>query len=98
MTPQAHDAAFAAVSHLPHMLAFALTNAIAAQAQGQDFLSLAGTGFRDFSRIAASDPRRGGRLLCRTQSHPAHTQTRTFFLALDGGGLPEGHKHFVLFG
>jgi prephenate dehydrogenase len=57
MTPQAHDAAFAAVSHLPHMLAFALTNAIAAQAQGQDFLSLAGTGFRDFSRIAASDPK-----------------------------------------
>lgn len=57
MTPQAHDAAFAAVSHLPHLLAFALTNAIAKQPAGSDYLSLAGPGFRDFSRIAASDPK-----------------------------------------
>lgn len=51
-----HDSAFAAVSHLPHMLAFAAMNALAAQDQGAHFLSLAGSGFRDFSRIAASDP------------------------------------------
>ncbi len=57
MTPAAHDAAFAAVSHLPHLLAFALTNAISKQPEGSDYLSLAGTGFRDFSRIAASDPK-----------------------------------------
>jgi len=56
MTPQAHDSAFAAVSHLPHLLAFAFTNAIAAHPQGQRFLDLAGPGFRDFTRIAASDP------------------------------------------
>ena len=56
MSPEAHDAAYAAVSHLPHMIAFALMNAITGQAQGQDFLSLAGPGFRDFTRIAASDP------------------------------------------
>ena len=56
MTPDEHDAAFAAVSHLPHLLAFAFTNAIAAQPQGARFLGLAGSGFRDFSRIAASDP------------------------------------------
>jgi prephenate dehydrogenase len=56
MTHEEHDAAFAAVSHLPHLLAFAYTNAIAAQPQGDRFLSLAGPGFRDFSRIAASDP------------------------------------------
>jgi len=56
MTPEAHDAAFAAVSHLPHLIAFALMNAISGQPQGQDFLSLAGPGFRDFTRIAASDP------------------------------------------
>lgn len=55
MSPEAHDAAFAAVSHLPHLLAFALMNAISGQPQGKDFLSLAGPGFRDFSRIAASD-------------------------------------------
>jgi prephenate dehydrogenase len=56
MTHEAHDSAFAAVSHLPHLLAFAFTNAIAAQPQGERFLELAGPGFRDFTRIAASDP------------------------------------------
>jgi len=56
MSPEAHDAAYAAVSHLPHMIAFALMNAITGQAQGEAFLSLAGPGFRDFTRIAASDP------------------------------------------
>ncbi len=56
MTPEAHDAAYAAVSHLPHLVAFALMNAIQGQAAGQDFLSLAGPGFRDFTRIAASEP------------------------------------------
>jgi prephenate dehydrogenase len=56
MSPDAHDAAFAAVSHLPHLIAFALVNAISQQAQGQEYLDLAGPGFRDFSRIAASDP------------------------------------------
>jgi prephenate dehydrogenase len=57
MTPQAHDAAYAAVSHLPHLLAFAMMNTLANQAQGEQFLSLAGPGFRDFTRIAASDPK-----------------------------------------
>ena len=55
MTPEAHDATFAAVSHLPHMLAFAAVNALMAQSQGAAFLDMAGPGFRDFSRIAASD-------------------------------------------
>ncbi|MDP3134723.1 MAG: prephenate dehydrogenase/arogenate dehydrogenase family protein, partial [Burkholderiaceae bacterium] len=54
MSPEAHDAAFAAVSHLPHMIAFALINAIAGQQRGRDYLALAGPGFRDFTRIAAS--------------------------------------------
>ena len=56
MSPDAHDAAFAAVSHLPHLIAFALVNAISQQVQGEEYLDLAGPGFRDFSRIAASDP------------------------------------------
>ncbi|MDO9089480.1 MAG: prephenate dehydrogenase/arogenate dehydrogenase family protein, partial [Burkholderiaceae bacterium] len=56
MSPEAHDAAFAAVSHLPHMIAFALINAIAGQQRGRDYLALAGPGFRDFTRIAAADP------------------------------------------
>ena len=56
MTPENHDAAFAAVSHLPHLLAFAYFSSIVNQPAGRDFLSLAGPGFRDFTRIAASDP------------------------------------------
>jgi prephenate dehydrogenase len=57
MSPEQHDAAFAAVSHLPHLIAFALMNAISGQPQGKDYLSLAGPGFRDFTRIAAGDPK-----------------------------------------
>ncbi len=56
MTPENHDAAFAAVSHLPHLLAFAYYSAVVNQPQGKDYLSLAGPGFRDFTRIAASSP------------------------------------------
>ncbi|MES2189631.1 MAG: prephenate dehydrogenase/arogenate dehydrogenase family protein [Pseudomonadota bacterium] len=57
MSPQAHDAAYAAVSHLPHLIAFALINGIANQQHGKEYMSLAGPGFRDFTRIAASDPK-----------------------------------------
>jgi prephenate dehydrogenase len=57
MSPQAHDAAYAAVSHLPHLIAFSLMNSITAQPHGADYMSLAGPGFRDFTRIAASDPK-----------------------------------------
>ena len=57
MSPESHDEAFAAVSHLPHLLAFSLVNSITSQTQADTFLSLAGPGFRDFTRIAASDPK-----------------------------------------
>jgi len=57
MSPDIHDATYAAVSHLPHLLAFAYMNGLASQAQKSSFLSLAGPGFRDFTRIAASDPK-----------------------------------------
>jgi len=56
MTPENHDAAFAAVSHLPHLLAFAYFSGVVNQPAGRDYLSLAGPGFRDFTRIAASNP------------------------------------------
>lgn len=55
MSPESHDTAFAAISHLPHMLAFAMMNGITAQTEGETFLSVAGPGFRDFTRIAAGD-------------------------------------------
>ncbi len=56
MTPENHDIAFAAVSHLPHLLAFAYFSAVINQSAGRDLLALAGPGFRDFTRIAASEP------------------------------------------
>jgi prephenate dehydrogenase len=56
MSAENHDAAFAAVSHLPHLLAFAYFSAMLNQPAGRDFMSLAGPGFRDFTRIAAGDP------------------------------------------
>lgn len=56
MTPVEHDSVFAAVSHLPHLLAFALVAHIAAQSDAARKLTLAGAGFRDFTRIARSSP------------------------------------------
>ena len=56
MAPEEHDRIFAAVSHLPHVLAFALVHQIAQQPDGHRTLQFAGAGFRDFTRIAASDP------------------------------------------
>lgn len=51
-----HDRIFAAVSHLPHLLSYALIAAIAEEADGERKLGYGGAGFRDFTRIAASSP------------------------------------------
>ena len=56
MTPEDHDRMFAAISHLPHLLAFAYMAAVAQPPHGALALQLAGPGFRDFTRIAAGDP------------------------------------------
>lgn len=56
LTPEQHDEVFAAVSHLPHLLAFALVHDIAQRDDKDLLLSFAASGFRDFTRIAASSP------------------------------------------
>ena len=56
MSPEDHDRAFAAVSHLPHLLAFAYVASVAGQPDGERMLRLAGPGFRDFTRIAGGEP------------------------------------------
>lgn len=56
MTPEAHDRAYAAVSHLPHFVSAAYLASLARRASGEALLARAGTGFRDFTRIGASDP------------------------------------------
>lgn len=51
-----HDRVFAAVSHLPHLAAFALVDDLAQRADGDAFFRFAASGFRDFTRIAGSSP------------------------------------------
>ncbi len=56
MTPERHDEVLAATSHLPHILAFSLVDTLAHEAQNKEIFRYAAGGFRDFTRIAASDP------------------------------------------
>lgn len=56
MTAAEHDGVFAAVSHLPHLAAFALVDELASRPMAQVYFRHAGSGFRDFTRIAGSSP------------------------------------------
>lgn len=56
MRPEAHDAVFAAVSHLPHVLAYALVHEFAHRENAAQLFDHAAGGFRDFTRIASSHP------------------------------------------
>jgi len=56
LTPAEHDRVFAAVSHLPHLLSFALVHDLAVRENSDLFFTFAASGFRDFTRIAASHP------------------------------------------
>lgn len=56
MRPEEHDSVFAAVSHLPHLLAFALVEDLAKRGNAELLFKFAASGFRDFTRIAGSHP------------------------------------------
>lgn len=56
LTPEQHDRVFAAVSHLPHLLSYALVHELAVREDSDLFFTFAASGFRDFTRIAASHP------------------------------------------
>ena len=56
MSAEDHDCIFAAVSHLPHLLAFALVDEIASRPNAEQLFNFAASGFRDFTRIAGSHP------------------------------------------
>ena len=75
LSPEDHDASFAAISHLPHLSAFALVNAVARQPHGARHLAMAGPGFRDFSRIAASDPSVWRDILLANRDEVLHQST-----------------------
>lgn len=57
MTPEEHDRVYAMVSHVPHMIAFALMDMAASSPESRTALAAAGGGFRDTTRIAAADAR-----------------------------------------
>lgn len=56
MSVKEHDQILAATSHLPHFLAYALVDTLAGMSEKTDIFRYAAGGFRDFTRIAASDP------------------------------------------
>ncbi len=56
MSAEKHDGIFATVSHLPHLLAFALVEDIASRDNADELFQFAASGFRDFTRIAGSSP------------------------------------------
>jgi prephenate dehydrogenase len=56
MSATSHDSIFAAVSHLPHLLAFALVDNLASRPNADQLFGFAASGFRDFTRIAGSSP------------------------------------------
>ncbi len=87
MTHEEHDSTFAAVSHLPHLLAFAYVNGLAGQPQGERFLSLGGPGLsrllahrrerpRDVARRAAGQPRAGAGAVARLPRRAARDGER----------------------
>ena len=57
MEPAWHDEVFATVSHLPHLVAYALMDAVLAMPRGEERLRFSAGGLRDFTRVAASHPR-----------------------------------------
>ncbi len=56
LAPDRHDEIFAAVSHLPHLLAFTLVSELAGRPDAEEYFRFAASGFRDFTRIASSHP------------------------------------------
>jgi prephenate dehydrogenase len=56
MSASEHDDVFAAVSHLPHLLAFALVDMLSTTTRADDYFKFAASGFRDFTRIAGGSP------------------------------------------
>jgi prephenate dehydrogenase len=77
-----HDELFAAVSHLPHALAFALVGELAGRPDADDFFRYAAGGFRDFTRLASSHPEMW-RDICIANRHALRTELASYRTALD---------------
>ncbi len=98
LTAEEHDAVFAAVSHLPHLLAYALVDDIAARDNASLLFQYAASGFRDFTRIAGSSPEmwrdislaNRNALLAELDAYTAQlAQLRVLLADGDGAGLEQ---------
>ena len=96
LTADEHDRVFAAVSHLPHLLAFALVHDLATRANSDQLFGFAAGGFRDFTRIASSHPEmwrdiclaNRQALLQELDAYMAELlRTRVLLASADGDGL-----------
>lgn len=97
LSPQEHDAVFASVSHLPHVLAFALVDDIARKPHAATLFQYAASGFRDFTRIAGSSPEmwrditlaNRDTLLVEVDTYLAQLQAMRAMIAADDGAALE---------
>ena len=98
LSAEEHDAVFAAVSHLPHLLAYALVGDIASRGNADRLLQYAASGFRDFTRIAGSSPEmwrdislaNRQALLAELDAYTEQLASlRTMLLSADGAGLEQ---------
>ncbi|HYR35588.1 MAG TPA: prephenate dehydrogenase/arogenate dehydrogenase family protein [Burkholderiales bacterium] len=96
LDPEEHDAVLAAVSHLPHLLAYGLVHDIAQRGNAEQLFAYAAGGFRDFTRIASSHPEmwrdiciaNRDRLLAELERYGAKLSALAALLrAQDGAGL-----------
>lgn len=96
LTPERHDQVLATVSHLPHLLAFALVDQVATQSHAEQLFSFAAGGFRDFTRIASSHPEmwrdiclaNRDALLAELDTYEGHLASlRAALVAGDGAGI-----------
>jgi prephenate dehydrogenase len=96
LAPEEHDRVFAAVSHLPHLLAFALVHDLAGRENTDQLFGFAAGGFRDFTRIASSHPEmwrdicvaNRKALLAELDAYMAELmQTRVLLAGADSAGL-----------
>ena len=96
LSPEEHDTVFASVSHLPHLLAYALVDDIAAKPHAGLLFQFAASGFRDFTRIAGSSPEmwrditlaNQPALLAELDAYLAQlTSLRAMLAARDGAGI-----------
>ena len=96
LAPDEHDRVFAAVSHLPHLLAYALVHDLATRDNSEQLFGFAAGGFRDFTRIASSHPEMW-RDICIANRKPLLAEldayvaellkTRVLLAAADSDGL-----------